>query len=318
MITRILLDTCTVRHLIHGDPHAIDLAAVSPRLWKYRISIADPAIAELLEQRMERKITGAEWESRISVLDQLLDRKWPIFPGGDELAALAGLQTDIAIDRATCQRKYNSLWRLLREHPSLEALKRKIDLEKLKCKIQTDRDEWIPIFSQIQSAANQTPDKYGTLASKKQLLLEMFGHVTTDPNNLNAKLDSVFSLMAHFMHISTQGRSRYNPKTEKRRGDVFDWSLLFALPLPCVIVTADGPFRNTLRQTNSRDAGQVISVHEFNEHSKHDTLESLIAHSRDALQQEHEWREAAYFRWLRRGQPVDDSWADWFACEPIA
>jgi hypothetical protein len=110
----------------------------------------------------------------------------------------------------------------------------------------------------------------------------------------------------------------YDPSTKERHGDLFDWALLFALPLPSVVVTSDGPFINRLRATKATDARQIVSVEEFNDHVRKDTLESLIAHHRTPELQHQTWQEAAYFHWIKRGRPNGDALTDWLATEPIA
>jgi hypothetical protein len=332
MITRILLDDCVVRHLAHRDAIAIDLGLLAPRLWKYRISIADPAFAELVDQRLESRLSDAVWASARQDLDRMLDPRWPIFPGGNELSAIVGFQKDLTIDRWDCQRCQQLVWQLLRDSGSSADLRAgfvaldsngkqrtvRVDEQDLRSRLARDRRDWASEIEDMRSKRDQGEVDFGSLEKTKEYLIRELGRESEDPPDLTSKLDSVITLKARFAWMAMNNKTPYNPRAQGRRGDVFDWSLLFALPLPCVIVTADASFCNALRETGSPQACQVINVDELNEHSRNDTLESVILHCRSADQQEREWREAAYFHWLERGRPNDDSWSDWFASEPIA
>ena len=335
MLTRILLDTCTIRHFLsNAGPQIeqIDISSAIPRLWKYRFSIADGALAELFEQLPNLPEKFTKWHCKLGELDRLLDPKWPIFVGGRELSAIAGFQTDLGIDLRNSQIYHQSIWKLLRDSQSMGQImagieytdasgKRKklpIDPAHIKSTLDNERQTWIDFIVEMQTLHRDGKADFSTLPKIEAFLRAGLGSAPTDVPDLATRLDAVTRLQAHFVHMAINQSPPFDPSTVKRRGDLFDWALLFALPLPSVIVTSDGKFIKRLRATKATDTIQIVSVEEFNDHARKDTLESLIAHHRTPEIQHQKWQEAAYFHWIKRGRPNGEALTDWLATEPIA
>ena len=95
MIVRVVLDTCVIRHYIHGHV-GLDLAAIKSSAEELRLSLAGGTGIELLAQLVEGRLTWSDWSSRIPDIDSVLDRRWPLLPTGRQLAALAG-RVELAI-----------------------------------------------------------------------------------------------------------------------------------------------------------------------------------------------------------------------------
>lgn len=331
-ITRILLDTCAVRGLLYGAEPKISIAALAPRLWKYRISMSDSAAAELLSQLVEAQIPVGVWAAHIGEIEKILDPRWPVFLGGKELSVVAGLQTDITLDIRETQIEKQAFWGLLQNATSEKKLlggfkyqdtkgrwKALIpEPDKIKDSMQEIRKKWIAHIEELQEIHKTSPGTFIKLAKTRAAVRFGLGSAPTDPPDLAARLDAFLNLQAHFIHASINSKTPYNPASDDRRGDIFDISLLQAIPLPAIIVTRDKRFLNTLSQIKSPDARQVISIEDFTQHAVADTLETLLTHRRSVSDQEEKWRQAAYERWLKRGSPANDAWNDWFATEPIA
>ena len=330
MLTRILLDTCVVRNIIHNDRVSLDYQALRPRLWKYRISLADGAFAELIDQLTHSPIEFKECHAKLFELNAYLDKKWPIFAGGRKLSALAKLQTDTFCDITSTQIFLQACWNLLRNSDSLEKLlagiefvdisgRRKTlkpDPQQIATAMEAGRQAWIRQIEEMQRILNQNQayrfDDY------KAICRALVGFGETDPPDLAERIDGFLRIFAHFIYMALKNRTPYNPSSENRRGDSFDMLLLLALPLPAIIVTAENSLPNRLKETKAIDARQVVTVDEFNEHVRNDTLEELLLHHRTVDQQMLHWREAAYFSWASRGKPGMDDWVDWLRTEPIA
>ena len=100
-----------------------------------------------------------------------------------------------------------------------------------------------------------------TLPKIEAYLRSIFlGSEPTDIPDLTARLDAVIRLQAHLSHMAINQSPPFDPSTENRRGDLFDWALLFALPLPVVIVTSDEPFINRLRQTKAPSLSKLCRL----------------------------------------------------------
>lgn len=331
-ITRILLDTCAARSLIHPIGPQFDLAAILSRLGKYRISLADGAAAELVSQLAEGSIHFYDWITNIDKIESFLDSRWPIFPGGKELTVLAGLQTDLTIDVRDVQLYKQAFWKVLRNAKSERVFLAGIEYkdskgrrkelvpkpEEIKIAMQEIRQKWITHIADLQAIYTATPEQFSSLAKTRAAVRFGLGTAPTDPPDLATRLDAYLNIQANFIQMSFDSETPYKPESDKRRSDVFDMSLLQAIPLPAIIVTGDVKLINSLRQSKSSGAMQVISIDEFNKHAAADTLETLLTDRHSEVEQLEKWRRAAHSLWLARGSPLGDDWRDWFDAEPIA
>lgn len=287
MEIRVLLDTCAIRSHIHQGPFLLPVDAVRARLESMKVSIADSAMAELLEQRVANRVP--DWDRRVGEIDSILDTDQPIFPGGNELARLAGTQLGEEPDRADRLRYYREGWQLLRDARDIAELQRprtyktadgramqiRLDLDTLHRVMDDERNGWIAFIERMKDLIGAE-----TNMTREQILAIMHNGLRptapTDPADIASKLDGVVQVLASFIYLGLNGATPYNPRREKRRGDVFDWTLLFALPLPAIVCTADKKFVNRFRSLNSRQASQLVTMEEFSRHTEDDTLQGLL------------------------------------------
>ena len=120
----------------------------------------------------------------------------------------------------------------------------------------------------IQHIQSLLPSLGETEITEEGILAQMKKNQGTypgDPPDLGDKLDSAARMIARLVSQALKKRDPYNPFTDKRRGDAFDISLLFYIPLPSVICTADEKFVNRLRDTGAFHACQVVTINELNE-----------------------------------------------------
>jgi hypothetical protein len=335
MIVRVLLDTCAVRKHIHGDDDSIDIPAVRARLTEYKVSIPGSTFAELIEQLLDKRLGFLDWSSAVGKLDTVLDPNWPCLPNGKELAYLAGTYTRQRIDIAEERPFMQACWKHLREAdcwtrltrwpymfktPTGELKGNVLREDRLRTVMKDQRDGWVDYIHEMQSRLPQVA-RGDTGKCERALVDLMNADFGTDPNDapeVAYKLDAMIRMLAKFTSLAIQKRDAYNPEGNNRRGDVFDLELLFALPLPAIVVTADEKFVNRLREIGAEHAGQVVTIAEFNQHVRAGTLAGLVGRFRTPADQHRWWQEAAYFHWLGRQCPPGDDWADWFATEPIA
>jgi Protein of unknown function (DUF2934) len=332
MFVRILLDTCTICNYLHAVGKQLDLGAIRTSTEHLRFSLPGGAGVELLEQLTKGRVSWQEWTSGIPAIDSLLDQRWPLLPTGRLLAAIAGTQTYPAVNIEAERRRLRAVWRLLRHSKSTADLQRigwyeaadgkrcatKIKLPKLQAAGSAERESWKKYIRRVQTLLAPFGIKQATEADILALMKMNQGTCPGDPPDLGDKLDSVARMIACLVAQALKTSDSYNPDSEKRRGDAFDISLLFYVPLPSVICTADEKFVNRLRDTGAPHARQVVSVEEFNEIVKRRGVETLVGDFRTPEDQHRRWREAAYFNWINRGCPFNDDQRDWFETEPVA
>lgn len=286
----------------------------------------------MLEQLTEGRVAWTEWSNRMPSIDSILDRRWPLLPTGRQLAALAETQTDISVDIESEQRYLRAVWSLQRYATSTADLQRggwyegadgkkyafKLELSKLQAAATAERESWRNYIQHIQSLL----PSLGMTGATEEVILALMkqgqGTYPGDPPDLADKLDSADRMIARLVSQALKKRDPYNPSTDKRRGDAFDISLLFNVPLPSVICTADEKFVNRLRDTGASHSRQVVTVNELNDLVGRNGVGALVSDFRTPDEQHRRWSVAAYFNWIKRGRPSNDDQHDWHEAEPIA
>jgi hypothetical protein len=334
MLIRVILDTCTVRNHVHKTGPRLNLQAIRAYPDQLRLSLPGSTFAELLEQLCDNEggIAFPDWQNAVPDLDSILDKRWPFLPSGKQLSALTGLQTDLTLDVAFERSYMQACWQLLKsatnvadfqrglvfQGPDSQRCEIKLDPKTLETVNAGERQSWIDHIEKMQKLLSSL--RVGTNDEEKvyNMMRSNQGTQPLDPPGMAEKLDSVNRMIAKLVALSLQRKAAYNPKTEKRRGDAFDISLLFYVPLPAVICTADQKLVRRLRDTGASHSQQVVNVDEFNQHVVNGTLSSLVSSFKTADVQLREWQEAAYFQWISRDRPIGEDWVDWFASEPVA
>jgi hypothetical protein len=332
MIVRVLLDTCTVRKTLHQDADRPNVALVQQHLDYCKISIAGLAFSELTEQLLDERIPFVDWQTGSKDLKEIIDPKWPLFPSGKQLAWLAGTQTSEPCDINFVQAHLKAVWYFLCAADSLTFLLKKdvvflapdrsrhkfgLTKERLDKVMRNERDFWIGCVKNIQRLQ---ADQSVELDESKilRLMAKDLASRSGDPAEMLEKLDTISRMVARLFALSLGEKSPYNPGSEKGRGDAFDLDLLFAIPLPAVIVTADERFANRLHSTKAPHAEQVCTIPEFHTHLRSGLLASLVRRFQTQLNQFRERQVQAYRLWESRGGPFGDNWRDWYDAEPVS
>lgn len=333
MLIRIVLDTCTVRNHLHDTGQRFDRQAIAESTEQLRFSVAGGAGFELMEQLIEERLPWSVWNGKISTFTPLLDDRWPLLPTGSQLAAIAGTQTGLSIDIENERRHLRACWRLQTiascpddltsrggwyERADGQKMSVKLNLSDLKSTGTKERKFWIDYIAHIQTLA----PKLGFMTLDEKSILAMLksnpNAYPSDPPDFGDKMDAVSRMIARLVSQALKAKSPYNPQSDKRRGDAFDLSLLFYVPLPSVICTADVKFVNRLRDTKSPHSQQVVSVDELNDLIRDNNVSQLVSSFRTPEAQHRQWQIDAYQNWIDRGRPWGDPETDWSSAEPIA
>lgn len=272
---RILLDTCVIRKVIHGDDNAIDLVQLREIKGIHPVSIADAALAELASALLRSKggISLSEWKERVALFDSVLDSDFPVAPGGMELAALWGLHPMTGLNLAEMQWYHRSIWRHLTEMKDASELEKDKIVSspwgtRYRLCLDTGRTEetlnqageqwtsWVDTVSGVileyRAKGEELSEEFLIDLTKAQLRLDM-AHADIE------KLDLVIHVMAR--RATQAANKRYNPK--KPRNDSIDLDLLFGVPLPAIVCTNDDTFVDLIRSTDSPDKDKVMTPEEL-------------------------------------------------------
>lgn len=285
---RVLLDTNIIRKHIYGDPDGLDLGLIEDRLSVLRVSLADAAMVELAaDLLLEKSVAFDAWQKAVAAFNKILDPELPIFPGGSELADLAGLRVGPKVFTEDSKLYYQASWNLLFQARSEADLERGIsyrdsegekelrfDKQRLLDVIDGQRAGWI---GNIQRLSGLLTTLSVGRNQVKGLINMGLRPIEDEPQDFDLKLDAVGQAWATFLAMSLPSPSAYNPSGAKRQGDVFDFSLLFALALPdVVIVTADSKFVNRSRETKSPQTTRLLGIEEFNRGLGNGSLFALV------------------------------------------
>ena len=67
-----------------------------------------------MSEHENRQLVEQAYANFKQAIDSILDQRWPLLPTGRQLAAIAGTQTDIAINIEAERRLLRAVWRLQR------------------------------------------------------------------------------------------------------------------------------------------------------------------------------------------------------------
>ncbi len=272
---RILLDTDVVRKVIFGDPDALDLDALAEVRGDRLVSIADGALAELAAALLKDRIPFSKWVTQVTRFDVVLDPAAPIFPGGFELATLAGLRpAPPTFDPASALAYYRASWQMLRRARTKEDLERPgeyIDPGGRRVPLQLDSKHvavlldaagakwsaWVNDAGQQLRELRRNGDELD-MEDLRELIRGFLGLDGMTGSALD-KLDLAIRAIA----VRTLQAGAAEPYNSKRRNDAIDFDLLFAAALPGLICTHDGRLVTLAQDTGSADASRVIHASEL-------------------------------------------------------
>lgn len=267
MSIRIILDTCIVRGMAHNSAEQLDVKAVSANTEELRFSLGDPTFLELFVALGEDRIDWLEWHRAVETLDELLDPEFPFFPGKSEIGIQSGLvDGDLELDKLACVLQSN--WRYLAESQGPS------DLQRIQYFTYSNGEEFkqqgvLSTSSRIQAEERLSWVKL--MASNdseraiRDVLRQEFGELSTN-------LEPVVRLLVKCLELAANG---YNATSEKNKGDVFDFLLLFYLLLPdTVICTSDKTFIARLKDAGVKSG--VVDIITLNSHVIANSVHELV------------------------------------------
>ncbi len=271
---RILLDTVVVRGIVHGDKGALDLTRLIQIKGKHPISIADGAFGELSLQLLRGSINPKEWSARILEVDSVLDPAFPVAPGGYELAGLWSSPTKLGLDIEEIIAYYRAAWAYLKEVKSAKDLSRvKYYFGASGRAYQICMDNEASVETMFSKAGQQWADSIKIMAdaikesrsnghevSEEELRIQTMGNLASYRGMGLAdveKLDLAIRVLCKRAIQASQDRTPYNPKGKPN--DRMDFELLFGLPLPAWVCTANKKgFYNLIQTIESSDKTKVL------------------------------------------------------------
>lgn len=270
-LERILLDTSVVRKVIHADEDALDLDNLATLRGDHPVSIADGALAELSAALVRGSIEPETWATRIGAFDDLLDPDFPVAPGGKELAASWGGHPPAGLDLDESRAYYRAAWSYLRNVKTADELNRRkifyapsgraysiqLDGDHVEKVLQEAGQNWSDWVTNVAKIIRDGRNGGETITEEhlRQLTLSS---LTLDMAYADAqKLDLVIHVLAKRAIQAAVRRTPYNPNGDSN--DPLDLDLLFGIPLPAWVCTADMRLHRLVHSTASADRASVMT-----------------------------------------------------------
>jgi len=98
----------------------------------------------------------------------------------------------------------------------------------------------------------------GNSISQEQIIKLIKSDLDKDGGNISNKLDAMASVLGRYIYLSVTSNNPYNPSSEKRRGDIFDFNSLMYLSIDTIICTYDKKFQQLVKLSNSNQSDRVL------------------------------------------------------------
>lgn len=266
LATRIVLDTNVIRGALYQAEPIEFLERLTELRGEHRVSIADPAWAELVRSFHMNPNQLAAWRHVSGVLDGLLDRQLPIMPSGRGAAAIAGLLGMESYNRDEASRHYRLVWRFTAEARRVEDFARKarmVDAQGRSTEIgpldpavlHTEFERRVAAFQRFTErtlTALSMPFDEACAFVKDGLLTDM-------PEAAVERMDLYVRAVVQY------GEDLRRPKQPRKAkdNDAIDLDILFCALLPAWICTNDDALRSLVLRSGSPDASCVVTPAEL-------------------------------------------------------
>jgi hypothetical protein len=276
VVTRVLLDTSTVRAWLEGASEAEPLACLEGHLRELSVALANNAIPELALALHEGRIPWTTWILRAPLLGRILDVTSPVFPDDQELLHTAIEETPPCPAAISRREHFRAIWRTMssaRCHADLTSSPAFLGSDGAMYRIQSSRalveqlteqhrERWRSPIRELRTRGDVRHPTQEQIA--ELLFVAYFGGRSNEPE-MRMRHDGFVRSLARFMALALQRGSRYNPDAKSRRGDSFDVELLRALALPALICTLDARLMKHMAATGSPQVSQLLTPRQLHQ-----------------------------------------------------
>lgn len=284
--TRVILDTCVLRNTVHNYEPQLDFEAIRCHASTLAISIADSVVVELTNQLLETRVKAEEWGAAAPRFESILDPDWPIIPTGIHRAMFFGLhprnEEELLKEQEHCKGKWQVLKALNGDpscgfggvYESTGSAEAVMTNHKITSAVIDDAlRPWIEFIEEQGDHYRKHP---ATLDEITRTVREYGSKASSEIVDFADRLDFFFKAIAVMIQLASKGKTLYLPSSANRKGDIFDIMLLMALGLPAIVVTADKKFINRFTGIESPQKKRLISVEDFNDHLKANTIDAIV------------------------------------------
>lgn len=210
---------------------------------KVQFRIGDTSLSELALALLEDRLPWQDWIDRVRLIDDLLDKDMPVLPGGRELTTLVDPTESVYPIEVGGIEYWKFSWQLLIESESEykiqegkeydlangQRIRIKATLSMAQAAFDDERTKWARFFDKMKSLYSGQLLKQQDIIS---IIRKGLDNDATKSQMLSSQYDAMVCSLGHFIYLSLNGKEPYNPRSVKRNGDPFDFSLLQSLALP--------------------------------------------------------------------------------------
>jgi hypothetical protein len=266
----VVFDTCMVRGVIHNHDDSIQkLTEMSAYKLKVSFRIGDTALSELCLALLDDRLPWNDWSDRIAHINNILDPNLPVLPGGRELTTLVDPTQSVYPQDIGGTEYWKAAWQLIADARSDNdiiqgreftftdgtVVRIRATKETAQAVFDDERTKWAKYFESMQSLLSGSHLTQQQIISLIRKGLDTNG---TEAPPLSSQYDAMVCSLGRFIYLSLNGQQPYNPRSVKRDGDPFDFSLLHALPLPARICTKDKRFKSHVDLSSSTQSDRVM------------------------------------------------------------
>jgi hypothetical protein len=263
---RIILDTSTIRRVLHQDPDALDVAELNRLRGDHPVSLADGTIPELAAALTQGRLDVAVWANRIAVFDAVVDQDLPFAPGCDELAAIAGLGGPAEADLDEIRAFSRHAWTHFRSIGTADDIAKagpvgRLDRTHVEGVLEGAANRWTEWVDGVRAEVANLAAAGDPLRDEEEVRDLLRHHLQEEDFSEQAldRLDVAVRVIAR-RTLQTGSADGYRPEGHN---DALDFDLLFGLALPAIVCAADQRLINLARQTHAWDAWRMMSPQEL-------------------------------------------------------
>ncbi len=263
-------DTGIFRSVLHNEaPWLADFEAMAKAGVVF--SLADHALAEIVNQLEEKKFSGEDYARAIRACARFVSSKVPILPGKKELAIWCDQNPDAAFikDDETYRLAW---WNLMTRATRIEDFQKGVDFKLQDGRAQRATNKPGDATKALEDERNKwrTHLNTGQKDAAKNAISERQPPLAGDlDDDINCIPKLTVRLEAALLHATEMERLRNNPKkplnpdSEKRRNDGIDFNMSFVFMKRIILCTADKNYRNAIRRIESYQSDWVYLPQEL-------------------------------------------------------
>jgi len=248
-------DTTIIRCVLHNESPWLDEFAKMAEKNHVVFSLADHAIAEVLNQIEDNRFSTEKLRNAICQCARFISRTVPILPGKKQV--IEWCKTDPDIKELALDLRYGEAgWNLLLDLRAIEDFKKNILIGKAEEELEGERGRW-------SNDLRAPPEKWKRTLKHVERLAALADGLENDAKcspTLVVRLDAA---LKHYDDLLLKMDGGMNPNSHKRRNDGVDYNMAFVFAKRILLCTDDGNYYDAIKRLNSFQSDWIVKPQEL-------------------------------------------------------